>query len=237
MRAVHEISPARMLDACPLPDIDALERHRHDLSRAATAQGALNWPALSNQLLEVLEKVSEVDAATLMLIDGIDACLSNIDIGPYQSGIQKLDKPGRSAAENLALLGFQEEIAGMLEEGLAQGREYLRTLDASLSALSASFIEDARAPILQLQTRLGSMSGVHAQSVRTRLAQLQEALQVRQSRAGYVHEISKLMFAVNYFFDNVLEGGADVIQRAEDFLRHSDELVDYLRELRGRWKH
>ncbi|OCR25711.1 hypothetical protein AFK24_07060 [Pseudomonas syringae] len=225
-----------MLDGCPLPDIEVLEKHRRDMTRLASTPGELYWPSLRAQLQALLDKVNAVDAAATELIIGIGAGLSKIDIAPYQQAILLLDKPQRTAEESAAFLQYQKEVANLLLDASALVRTYLSTLDASLLSLETSPIDDVLVPIAELQTWLETSTGAEAQRIREYLDEFRGVLDGDKFRAGYVHEISKLVFAVNYFFDNVLEGSPDVIQRADDFLRHSDELVDYLRELHSVWK-
>lgn len=236
MKVADHMSSAGLLDACPLPDVVLLEKHRRCIAAQAASRGELYWPSLRQQLLALVAQVDVVDTAALALMHGIDACLSVIDISPYRTSIQTLDKPQRSDEENLAFLHFQEQIIGQLSEGTALSKAYLNALDASLLSLETSFIDDVREPISELQARLETPSGADAQRIRDCLDEFRGVLEVEKSRASYLHEMRKLLFAVNYFFDNVLEGSPDVIQRAEDFQRHSDELIDYLRELRRLWK-
>ncbi|WP_139110461.1 hypothetical protein [Pseudomonas syringae] len=236
MTVANEVLPTRMLDGCPLPDIEVLEKHRRDMTRLASTPGELYWPSLRAQLQALLDKVNAVDAAATELIIGIGAGLSKIDIAPYQQAILLLDKPQRTAEESAAFLQYQKEVANLLLDASALVRTYLSTLDASLLSLETSPIDDVLVPIAELQTWLETSTGAEAQRIREYLDEFRGVLDGDKFRAGYVHEISKLVFAVNYFFDNVLEGSPDVIQRADDFLRHSDELVDYLRELHSVWK-
>ncbi|HEX8592039.1 MAG TPA: hypothetical protein VF682_01970 [Pseudomonas sp.] len=236
MTLANDILPGGVLNTCPLPDMDMLGKYRRDITDLATTQSAFYSPELRHQLLEVLKGLSEVDACALTLLDGIDACLSNIDVAPYRTALLKLQKPDRSKAENLAFVTLQEEIAGLLWEGVDMAKQYVSRLDATLSSLEASFIEDTRAPISRLTAQLGVSAGPVALEIRNRLAELRGALDVRQFRDGYVHELAKLIFAVNYFFENVLEGSHNVIQRADDFLRHADDLVVYLRNVRQLWR-
>ncbi|WP_341522588.1 hypothetical protein AABC73_04200 [Pseudomonas sp. G.S.17] len=236
MTVTNEVLSAGMLDACPLPDIDMLEKHRREMTRLASTPGELYWPSLRQQLQALLDKVNAVDVAATELIIGIGAGLGKIDIAPYQQAILLLDKPERTAEESAACLQYQEEVANLLLDASALVRTYLSTLDASLLSLETSPIDDVFAPIAELQTRLETSTDAEAQRLRDCLDEFCAVLDVDKSRAGYVHEISKLVFAVSYFFDNVLEASPDVIQRAEDFLHHSDELVDYLRELHSVWK-
>jgi len=236
MTVANEVVPANMLDACPLPAIETLEKHRRDMTRLASTPGDLYWPSLRQQLQALLEKVNAVDTAAITLIIGVDASLSNIDIAPYQQAIHVLDKSRRTAEESAAFLQYQEEVANLLVDASASARTYVHALDASLLSLETSSIDDVQAPIAELQTRLETATGAEAQRVRDCLDEFRGVLQVGQSKASYVHEISKLVFAVTHFFDSVLEGNPDVIRRADDFLHHADELVDYLRELRRIWK-
>jgi len=235
MILANEALPVKMLDACPLPAIELLEKYRRDMTRLASTPGDLYWPSLRQQLQALLEKVNAVDTAVMRLMIGVDAGLGNIDIAPYQQAILALDKPQRTTEENAAFLQYQEEVANLLLDASASARTYVHALDASLLSLETSSIDDVQAPIAELQTRLETATGAEAQRVRDCLDEFRGVLQVGQSKAGYVHEISKLVFAVNHFFDNVLEGSPDVIRRADNFLHHADELVDYLRELRGIW--
>jgi hypothetical protein len=235
MTVVRDVMPIRIFDVCPLPDIELLDTHRRDICHRATTQTEFYRPALRQQMLELLKRLSEVDAHSLALIDGIDACLSNIDISPYLNSLLMLEKPHRTERENLAFLKYQTEIADILLEGSARVRKYLRALDASLLALERSAVEDTRVPLWQLRAEPVTSMGPDSEQISGRLAELEGAAQVVKSRAGYVHEIGKLVFAVNYFFDNVLEASPDVIPRADEFQRYSGELVQYLRELRTRW--
>jgi hypothetical protein len=236
MTVANEVLSAGMLDACPLPDIDMLEKHRREITRLASTPGELYWPSLRQQLQALLDKVNAVDAAATELMIGIGAGLSKVDIAPCQQAILLLDKPERTAEEHAASLQYQEEVANLLLDASASARSYLSALDASFLSLETSPIDDVFASIAELQARLETAKGAEAQRVRDCLDEFRGVLEVDQSKAGYVHEISKLVFAVNYFFDNVLEASPDVIQRADDFLHHSDELVDYLRELHSVWK-
>lgn len=236
MTVANEVLPTNLRDACPLPDIETLEKHRRDITRLASTPGEMYWPSLRLQLQALQEKVDAVDTAATTLIICVDAGLSNIDIAPYQQAIALLDKPRRTAEESRAFLQYQGEVSSLLLDAAASLRTYVHALDASLLSLETSSIDDVLAPIAELQARLATATGAQAQRIRDRLDEFRGVLEIDKSRAGYVHEVSKLVFAVNYFFDNVLEGSPQVIQRAEDFLRHSDGLVDYLRELRSIWK-
>ncbi|KFE44570.1 hypothetical protein [Pseudomonas syringae] len=236
MTVATEILPANILEACPLPNMEKLEEHRRDMTRFASTPGDMYWPSLRQQLQALLEKVNAVDAAVMTLIICGDTVLGNIDIAPYQQAILLLDKPGRTTEESRACLQYQEEVSNLLCDAAASVRTSVHALDASLLSLETSSIDDVLAPIAELQARLETATGAQAQRIRDCLDDFRGILGMDKSRAGYVHEVSKLVFAVNYFFDNVLEGSPDVIQRAEDFLRHADELVDYLRELHSAWK-
>lgn len=235
MMLANGVVPEKMPDACPLPDIEMLEKTRRDMIRLASTRGELYWPSLKQQLQAILEKVNTVDTAVMTLIIGVDAGLSTLDITPYRQAILSLAKPQRTTEESAAFLQYQEEMSNLLLDAVALVRTHLHALDTSLMSLETSSIDDALAPIAELQTRLETATGAEAQRVRDCLDEFRGVLEVHTSRAGYVHEVSKLVFAVSYFFDHVLEGSPNVIQRAEDFLRHSDALVAYLRNLRKRW--
>lgn len=217
------------------PDARLIALSRKAITHGASRQPHAYFPTGRQQLLEVLSAMHAVDTQVLQLIDGVRVCLGDIDISDYRAAIQRLDKPGRTAAEDAAFVHFQQEIGNVLMQALDTARLHVDTLDLGLQGLEAVVVDDNRALIFELESRLGSQVGEPDALVLQLLEELKGPEQVVVARHHYVHEVGKLVFAMGYFFDCVMAGCPEVIQRAEDFQRHTDSLLADLQRLREEW--
>lgn len=219
------------------PDAGLVAQIRREITLGASRQTQDYFPLCRQQLLEVLSALSGVDAQVLQLIDGLRICFGSIDISDYRNALQTLDKPDRTEQENRAFVGYQEEIATVLMQAMGEARQHVDALDGSLRALANGPIELNQPLIFQLESRLGNdPAGRPGALMSGLLEELKGPRQVAFSRDCYVHEINKLIVAIGYFFDNVLEAQAEVIQRAEDFSRNADSLMAELQRLRDNWE-
>lgn len=215
------------------PDATRVAHARYAITQGASGQGEGYFPLYRQQLLEVLAAMNRVDSQVLQLINELGVCLGDIDISDYRNAIQRLDKPNRTEEENRAFLGYQQAIGSVLTHALAAARRHVEALDATQRSLELVPVDDNRALIVELESRQGNVPDALLAAL---LEELKNPQDVTVGRTRYVHEVNKLIVAIGYFFDNVLENHPDVIQRAEAFKRQADSLLADLRGLRVQWQ-
>lgn len=221
----------------PRPDMNAIRHYRTIIAQRA---GSQSGGILREQQLVILDLVYRVDAELLKLLDGVRVSLGSVDIEEYRIALRKLDHDGRTSAENLAFVAYQQELASEMTRGVETARNLAERLNLNISSLLSAPLVDTHAPVAHAHSLMLSAGPLleerHKRALEFLLEDLEGALHVAQARGDYVDEINKVLSPLTFFFDNVLESEQDVIQTAEEFHGRVSQLLGYLEGVRNEWQ-
>ena len=219
----------------PRPDLNALSQYREVVAQCAGAQGT---GLLRSQILAVLDRIYLVDTEIITMLDGVSGTLRGVETEAYRKVMRELEREGRTAQENQALLSYQEQAMGELQGGIRTAGEYLAAFNRHLSSVLAADIMDTRDMAGHAESLLVGIAPLgeqsHSRSLAFLLEDLKGPLRVSDARSGYVEEITKLTSPVAFFCDNILDSSGPQI--ADEFQSRAAELISYLQTMRRQWR-